>query len=110
MKILHGFLLAFCLILTACADRSSPGVAVGVGTYGAGVALFSDSSWLGFGSGGGVIVGVGSGGRDGDDGSYSSGRIIRREPAKTPASRGGAPLWYSGYRNFNPLAAYRTDR
>ena len=55
MKIMHASILLLCLGLSACADRN-PGIAVGVGTYGAGVALFSGGSWMGFGPGGGVMV------------------------------------------------------
>ncbi len=107
MKILHGILLLLCLSLTACAS-SSPGVAVGFGTHGAGVALFTDSSWLGFGSAGGVMVGLGNGGYNGN-GSYSSGRIIRREPAKNPASRPAASSWYDEYKDLSLLNAYRAS-
>ena len=97
MKIPLLITLSLCLCcISACADRSS-GVAVGMGTHGAGVALFSDNVWLGGGSGGsfgGLMVGFG--GRDHDNGTgYSSGRIVRVTPPRQSSAR--PPAWYAGY-------------
>lgn len=106
MKIIHAIILLLCLGLSACADRN-PGIALGVGTYGAGVALFTDSSWMGFGPYGGVMVGFGNGRYD-EDRSYSSGRIVRREPAKTPPAAGSNnSAWAGEYPYPSLLATYR---
>lgn len=103
--IVRCFLLLLCLGLPACADRS-PAIALGVGTHGAGVALFTDSAWMGFGSHGGVMVGFGSG--DYSDGrTYSSGRIVRREPAGASPARPADWNWRRGYEFPSLLAAYR---
>lgn len=117
MKILYGSLLLLCLGLAACADRS-PGVALGVGSHGAGVAVFTDSGWLGVGPFGGLMVGFGGSRYDGDGTGYSSGRIVRQPPSPSsppPASSAsagrplGKPL-HMGYDYPSPLDAYRTLR
>ena len=112
MKILCGPLLLLCLGLTACADRST-GVALGVGSRGAGVALFTDSGWLGVGPFGGRMVGFGGSRYDDDGTGYSSGRIVRQPPppASSASAAGslGKPL-HMGYDYPSALDAYRTLR
>ena len=105
MKMIHAIILLLCLGLSACADRN-PGIALGVGSHGAGVALFTDSSWMGFGPCGGVMMGFGSGGYD-DGRTYSSGRIVRREPAKNLPAGSSGPVWRREYGYPSLLTAYR---
>ncbi len=112
MKILYGSLLLLCLGLAACADRST-GVALGVGSHGAGVALFTDSGWLGAGPFGGLMVGFG-GSRYNDDGTgYSSGRIVRQPPPQSSSASAAGPLGkplHMEYDYPSALDAYRTLR
>ena len=120
MKIMYGSLLLLCLGLAACADRN-PGVALGVGSHGAGVAVFTDSGWLGVGPFGGLMVGFGGSRYDYDDGTgYSSGRIVRQPPAPSssppppaPSASAARPLGkplHMGYDYPSALDAYRTLR
>ena len=118
MKILHGSLLLLCLGLAACADRN-PGVALGVGRHGAGVALFTDSGWLGVGPYGGLMVGFGGSRYDDDGTGYSSGRLVRQPPppasppSPSPSASTARPLGkplHMRYDYPSPLDAYRTLR
>ena len=80
MKMLCCVFVLLALSLGGCAERNA-GMALGVGSSGPSVSLFSEQFFAGVGScgGGGVMLGFG-GPLSGGDSQYSGGRIIRRTP------------------------------
>ena len=108
MKILQAAILLLCLGMSACADRST-GIALGIGTHGAGVALFTDNFWMGLGSFGEVMVGFG-GGSYREDSAYSSGRIVSRGPAGPLIAPSADRTWHHAYEYLSLLKVYQKFR
>jgi hypothetical protein len=106
MKILQGiFFVLLCLGVTSCADRNV-GMALGVGSRGAGAALFTDNAWVGAGPFGGIMLGFGNT-LSGESSGYSSGKIVYRQADGESFSGASRNAWYKDYVYPSPLAAYR---